>query len=162
MGALHLGPQVLQGAELKLLYGPLAAPELPRNFTNTPLLDEALEDDAALVVGELAHQTKKAGTIFNCFQVRLGAGLGRILGIDPRNLSSGALGLIGHGVGGNSYQPGGERSAAPFIVPQVGESSMENVGGQVFGRVAIAYPPGNKPIDPFKMHFIEIAKLPRV
>ena len=77
-------------------------------------------------------------------------------------LSSGALGLIGHGVGGNSDQPGCERSAAPFIVPQVREGFVENVRGQIFGCVPVAYAPGDKRIDPLKVNFIEMAKVRRV
>ena len=160
MGTPHLRPQVLQGAKLKLLYSAFGSSELLRDVTYALLPDETLEDHPALVVRKLVHQTKQAGVIFGRCEIGLNADVDWIL--ESGNFPSGAFRLIGHGISGDSHQPGCEGSAAPFIVPKICQRFVENVGRQVLGRVAIVYVPGNKRIDPFKMNLIEIAKPGRI
>jgi hypothetical protein len=55
MATLHLRPQALQRAELKLLHGAFAPGQLFRDFTNAFLLHETLEDHAALIFGKVFY-----------------------------------------------------------------------------------------------------------
>jgi hypothetical protein len=67
--------------------------------------------------------------------------------------------LIRQCVGGNPEQPRGEWRAPIFVAPQVGKRFVKNIRRQIFRRLPIAYPTGDKRIDPFEMKLIQISKL---
>ena len=52
---------------------------------------------------------------------------------------------------GDFVEPGGERHAAPFEARQVGQRLMEDIGGQVLGRIAIADAADDEGIDAFEV-----------
>jgi hypothetical protein len=158
MATLHLHPQALQRAELKLLYGAFATGQLLRNFTNASLLHKTLQDHPALVFGKVFDQPKQASPMFDRLEIRLDARFGRFSRAGCE-FSGGALGLIRYGVGGNPEQPRGERRSSIFVAPQVGKRFVKNIRRQIFRRLPIVYATGDKRIDPFEMKLIQISKL---
>jgi hypothetical protein len=158
MATLHLRPQALKSAVLKLLYGAFAPGQLVRNFTNAFLFHKTLQDHPALVFGKVFYQAKQASPMFDCLEIRLDARFGRLSGAGC-DFSGGALGLIRYGIGGNPEQPRGEWRASIFVAPQVGKRFVKNIGRQIFRRLPIAHATGDKRIDPFEMKLIQISKL---
>jgi len=158
MATLHLRPQALESAVLKLLDGAFAPGQLLRNFTNAFLFHKTLQDHPALVLGKVFYQAKQASPMFDCLEVRLDARFGRFFSTGG-NLTSRTLELIRHCVGGNPEQPRGEWRASILVAPQVGKRFVKNIRRQIFRRLPIAYAPGDKRIDPFEMKLIQISKL---
>src|SRR5262245_64225347 len=76
MGALHLSPQALNCAELKLLHRALAAAEFLCNFPDALLLHEAHVNHTELRFRKPAHQLEQHGAVFD-FGGNSGFGLPR-------------------------------------------------------------------------------------
>src|SRR5256714_11947230 len=74
-GTLHLRAQLLQSAELQLLYGSFAAAELLRNFLDAPLLDKTMEDNALLFRGKTIDEAKEPRAVFDGLVVGITAGV---------------------------------------------------------------------------------------
>jgi hypothetical protein len=158
MATLHLRPQALEGAVLKLLHCAFTPGEILRNFTNTLLLHETLQDHSALVFGKVFDQPKQASPMFDCLQIRLNARLRRH-SRSGCGFSGGALGLIRYGIRGNPEQPRGEGRASIFVAQQIGKRFVKNIRRQIFRRLPIVYATGDERIYTFEMKLIQISKL---
>src|SRR5712692_2572760 len=160
MTTLHLRAQALQSAELELLDRAFGLAKLPSDFADAAFLDEAKVNDAALSLGKLADEAEEAGAVLNELQVRLGGGFGGI--VDGRSVASSALGLVGDGVCSDAKEPGGERSATPFVLGEIGEGFVEHVGREVFGGGPVPDAADNKSVDALEMKVVERVELRRV
>ena len=65
MGALHLSPQALNCAELKLLHRSLAPPEFLGNLPDAFLLHEAHVNHPELRFRKPVHQLEQHGAVFD-------------------------------------------------------------------------------------------------
>src|SRR6185437_1384422 len=137
MGPPHTRPQVLQSAKLQLLDGSLAAAQLAGDLANALLLDKTQDDDAVLVRREFVHQPKQRGALFHLAQ---GDGIFDILGsVGQFSFAAGTLPAVGNGVGGDTIEPGGKGHAPPLKAAQVGQGTVEDLGGNVLGFGAVAH-----------------------
>jgi hypothetical protein len=130
MATLHLSAQGFERAELQLLDGAFGFVQATSDFADSALLDKAFVNNAALNGGELVDETKQAGVVVDGFEIRrgrvwVGGGLWRI--VRGRLLAGGALVLIRKRIGGDAEEPGGEGSAAPFVVGKIGEGFVKDV-----------------------------------
>src|ERR1700720_2953618 len=77
IGTLHLRAETLQGAELQLLHGAFGPVQPAGNVPDAPLLDEALDDDTALIGWQLVDEAKEIGTAVGSVGIRFDAWLRR-------------------------------------------------------------------------------------
>src|SRR5579859_4202929 len=154
MIAPHITAQGLQGAKLKLLYGPFRAPQLLRNLPQAFLLHKPAEDHQALVFGKALDKLKHHGAPFN-FMVR--AGLFQILRRDLLVLRF-SLPAVGQRIRGNPQEPRHERNAPPLEAPQLGKRLVEDLRSHVFRFLAVLYPSRNKRVDTGKVVLIQLRK----
>src|SRR5215471_15086303 len=71
IGLTHSHPQVLQGAELKLLHRAHRSPEFPRDFADTLQLHKAQFDDAPLIGWESADEPEESCALLAFFKAEL-------------------------------------------------------------------------------------------
>src|SRR5579859_2743883 len=149
--------QVLQGAELKLLYRSFAALQLLRNLTQTSLLGKTPDDDEALVLWKAIHQLEEQGALLG---VVVGAGdfIGLGIGFNLDLLFSRALPAVAQEVAGDSQKPGDKGKAAPLEPADAGKRLVENLGGQILGFVAAADAPHQEGIDAIEVVLIQLGK----
>lgn len=57
--------QIFEGAELELLDGSFGSPKRSSDFARAALLDETVEDDAALIRRKAVHQLEEHGALFH-------------------------------------------------------------------------------------------------
>src|SRR5262245_6914894 len=74
IGTSHPRPQLVQRAELQLLDGALALAEACRDVADAALVDEALDDDVALVPRELVDQSEQPRALFGALAARRARG----------------------------------------------------------------------------------------
>src|SRR3982074_2224090 len=79
IGTLHPRAETLQGAELQLLHGAFGPAQPAGNVPDAPLLDEALDDDTALIGRELVDEAKEMGAAVGRVGIRFDAWLGRVV-----------------------------------------------------------------------------------
>jgi hypothetical protein len=72
-----------------------------------------------------------------------------------RLLARAALVLIGEGVGGYAEKPRCERSAAPFVVGEIGERFVKDFRGEVFGGGTVADAADEKIVNTLEMELVE-------
>jgi hypothetical protein len=158
MGTPHSRPQVLQSAELKLFHGALTAPQFLCHFTRTFLLHKTLHDDAALIWRKTVDELEEHGALFNFIHA------GQVSCISPgvHVLFRHTLPPVDDCVGGHSVQPSREGSAAPLEAPDIGQSLMKYLGGQIFGLLAVVDSPGYESIHTFEIELIELGEAARV
>src|SRR5262245_22566987 len=161
IGASHPRPQLVQRAELQLLDGALALAEACRDVADAALVDEALDDDVALVPRELVDQSEQPRALFGALDLgirrRVGARRfdGRGLTAFPRR----ACGAVGDSVGGDPNQPRAEWCPAPFEALESGECPMEDLGSQVLCRFATTGTAKGKRVDALEMAIVQIGEL---
>jgi hypothetical protein len=86
----------------------------------------------------------------------------RMLEVVDLLFTIGPLVMIDDGVGGDAEEPGGERSAAPFIGGEVGESFVEGFRGEVFGGGAVVHATDDEEVDAIEMQLVENIEFRRV
>src|SRR5579872_132910 len=139
MGPPHARPQALQGAKLQLLDCALAAAQVLGDFANALLLHKTHNDHALLVRRQLVYEAKQGGALLNLAHGHR-VGIGDV--VDRRGqpgLAARLLPAVGHGMGGQTVEPGGERHASPLKAAQVGQGAVEDLGGHILGFGAIAH-----------------------
>src|ERR1700732_5210741 len=157
MGALHLSPQVLDGAKLKLLHRALAALELLGYLADALLLHKSHVNHTKLRLREPLQQLKQHGAAFDFVR---GRRLRRCRKI-PR-LPARALKVIRNDSRSNSEQPRCEGYSAPLKLPNAGQRLPENVCRQVFGLMTIADAPRDIHVHTVEIFFVQVAKPRRV
>src|SRR5262245_52774474 len=161
IGTSHPRPQLVQRAELQLLDGALALAEACRDVADAALVDEALDDDVALVARELIDQSEQPRALFGALDLgirrRVGARRfgGRGLTAFPRR----PRGAIGDRVGGDPDQPRAEGYPAPFEALESGECLVEDLGGEVLRRFATTGTAKGKRVDELEMAIVQIGEL---
>src|SRR5262245_34837630 len=161
IGASHPRPQLVQRAELQLLDGALALAEACRDVADAALVDEALDDDVALVARELVDQPEQPRALFGALDlgIRRWVGARRFNGRGLTAFPRRACGAIGDRVGGDPNQPRAEWCPAPFEALESGECPVEDLGGQVLRRFATTRTPKSKRIDELEMAIVQIGEL---
>src|SRR5581483_6848551 len=158
MGALHPQAQRPQGAQLDLLDRAFGLAELRGDFAHAALVGEALDDHRSLHVGQFVDVAEQPRAILEVVDRRVGVGL--FAGhVEIRHFARRAPPAVGQGVRGNPDQPGAERRAAPFEGGQGGERLVEDVGGQVFGDVAVADAREDEGIHPVHVPLVQLGEL---
>jgi hypothetical protein len=158
MAALHLRAQGLERAELKLLDGAFRFLQAAGDFADGALLDEALADNLSLSGGKVVDESEEARVVVDGFQIgggRVWMRFGVLRIVRGRVLARGALVQIGEGVGGYAEEPRCERSAAPFVVGEIGESFVKDFRGEVLGGGAVANAADEKIVDTLEMKLVE-------
>src|SRR5262249_32122987 len=116
IGASHPLAQTIDRAQLQLLDGAFAFADSLGRFADAALVDEALDDDVALIVRQLVDEAEQTRTFFGAlhFVVRW-PGAARGLRIRARAaLARRARRAIRDGIGRDADQPRAERCAAPL------------------------------------------------
>src|SRR5881397_2376299 len=142
MDVPHACSEALECAELELLHRALRALELPGDLANALLLDEALDHDIPLVVGQAADEIGEQDPPVDVDHVPVVVRIWRRL----TTLARRALPPVGQGVARDPEEPRDERDAPPLEPPEVGERVVKHVGGQVLRLSAVADAPGDERI----------------
>src|SRR5690348_1541082 len=109
MSALHLSPQILDRAKLKLLHGTLAALHLPGDFADALLLDESHMNHPELSLREPVYQLKQHGVALDFRGIRLLRLFRRVPRFSPQSLK-----MVCNRVRRNAQEPRPERDSAPL------------------------------------------------
>jgi hypothetical protein len=158
MGTPEARAEILNSAELELLDGSFGTTELSGDFAGAALLDETVDDDAALIRRKAVDELEEHGVSFGF--VERGFVLGITPGIDL--FFRGGVPAVDDGVGGHAEQPGEEGNAAPLKAREVGERLMEHFGRQVFGLFAVANTARDEGVDTVEVKLVELGEAARV
>src|SRR5437762_6800909 len=159
IGALHPRAEVLQRPELQLLHRALGLVQTPRDLADASLFDESLDDDAALVGGQIADEPKHIRASIGGAGVGLDHRLRRILNRDVADRPSPS---ISNRVGRNPQQPGGERRPAILKAVQRRERFVKDLGGHVLGGGAVVNATHDERVDPFEMLLVQRLEFRRI
>src|SRR5262245_4749537 len=154
----HAGPQRLERAELKLLDRAFRPSEFAGDFANALLLDEARQDDPSLITRQATDELGQHGLLVDVGRNAVGRGLGQRL--PP--LTRRALPAISQRVPGDAEQPSGKGRAAPLEPTEMGQSVVEDLGGNVLGLAAMAGPAGDERVDAIEVSLVELGEAARV
>src|ERR1051325_8855805 len=148
----HLRAQRLDGAELQLLDGPLAAAELARHVGDGALLGEALDEHGALRRRQRVDEAEEEGAAFDVV-------VDGEVAIVQRRFAAGVARAVVQHVRRDPVQPRHERHPVALLVAaDAFEGLVENVGDHVFRLRAIAHPPRHERVHALEVLLVELGE----
>src|SRR6184192_2789900 len=121
----HLRPQRLDGAELQLLDGALAAAELPRHVGDAALLGEAGHEHVALRRRQRVDEAEEERAALDV------VGRRRLIAVVERLLAAGLPGAVADDVPRDRVKPRHERNAALFVAVDAFQRLVEDLRDHV-------------------------------
>ncbi len=130
-----------------------AALQFLRDFTDAALVYEPANDDQPLVgrkgIDEFGEHCAPFDFVIDTEFFHF-IGSDRVAGRFPP--------AIGERVGGDTQQPGHERCAAPFELPEIGEGLMEDFGRQVLRFFAVRDAACDVGVDALEVVFVQLGE----
>src|SRR5215467_3769167 len=150
---LHLGAQVLDRAELKLLHRAFAASEFRGNLSDALLLHKSHLNDAELGLRKPLNELEQHGAALDL----VCSGRLRACQRIPR-FAARTLVMIRDQPRRNSQQPSQERRASPLEFPDVRQRLPKHIRRKILSLVTIADAAGDIRVHAKEILFVKIAK----
>src|ERR1051326_5060946 len=143
----------LDGAELQLLDGALAAAELPRHVGDAALLGEARHEHVALRARQRADEAEEEGTALDVVERC------RLVRVVQRHLPLRLPRAVAEDVARDGVEPRHERSAALLVPVDAFQRLVENLGDHVLRLPAPPPPPRPPTAHALEVLLVELGEL---